>query len=888
MNKTKRSRLSLKNGIVAFAALCCASTIGATELTGSIQTTSDFATLCADTVKTAKKAEAGKKDEKKEEKKDPEKEKKEKYEKLIKDCQSKKGLFTVHFNKKDNKLYWEMPEKAFERDYLLANRLASTSNPNDFVAGQMIKNPVMLRFSKDENRVYMHLAQVNMVIDPDDPIYPSYKRNYRDPILKGFEIKAENGKNVVIDMSAFFGKNESFISPLKKGGGFFNRVIKGSFNSEASCIQSVKTFPKNIEIETMMSFSNSDSGPYTLNVHRSFCVLPEKPMKARPYDTRIGIFFTVKQQFDSSSDKMKMRILANRWRIEPRKEDMARYFRGELVQPEKQIVFYVDPAFPAKWRPTVKAGIEVWNKAFEAAGFKNVVVARDYPKNDPSFDPDDMRYNCVKYCTTTTQNAMGPSYVDPRSGEILVADVIWYHNVVALLHNWRFAQTAAVDERVRKATFDDEVMCESLKYAISHEVGHTMGLMHNMGASYSFPVEKLRDPKFTQKYGTTPSIMDYARNNYIAQPGDMKRGVKLTPPEIGVYDIFAIDWNYRIFKNDPDFDQQKEILGKWLDKQRKDPMFVYGPQQFMGTVDPSSQNEDLGDDHMKAGDYAVANLKVIMKNFYKWTEEKGERYDSMMEIYDEVVKQYERHIGHVMPYIGGEFFTDRRQGDKKGYRSYVPSKDQHRAASWLMNQARTYEDWLCDADIMNMTFHQLNDFDNIRSSIITAVLNNQALYRIYEGHKVDPKHVESLEDYLQFAIGELFKPTFEGKALSDGEKLIQSIALGKLINFSGLKSIKGRKLALVSDDTKLAEWKQSIASSALLPCYINKEAQTSFWTDNSKNNHTLPECIRQPIITMQLKRILKAYNEQIETLKDQSTVEFYKFQAMKIEELITK
>jgi len=271
----------------------------------------------------------------------------------------------------------------------------------------------------------------------------------------------------------------------------------------------------------------------------------------------------------------------------------------------------------------VKRGIGGWNTAFEAAGFKNAIQARDYPKNDPDFDPDDMRYSCVKYAATTIANAMGPSFVDPRSGEILTADVIWYHNIVSLLHNWRFCQTAATDPRVRKPVFDDDVMRESMRYVASHEIGHTLGLMHNMGASFAYPVDSLRSPSFTQKYGTTPSIMDYARNNYIAQPGDFDRGVKLTPPILGVYDIYAIAWGYRLIPGANTPIEEVATLTQWIEEKKADPMYEFGAQQFMAIIDPTDQTEDLSNDHLRAGDYAISNLKIIMSNLEKWAAEPG-------------------------------------------------------------------------------------------------------------------------------------------------------------------------------------------------------------------------------------------------------------------------
>ncbi|BAV07048.1 hypothetical protein FLA_3068 [Filimonas lacunae] len=708
------------------------------------------------------------------------------YQTLFKKAITSKGLITVHQVGMD--YYFEIPLVLLEKDFLLVNKVSSVPlaiNEAGVNKGMNTNNKV-IRFSqnKQAGTVWVKTIVPQVEVPAGDAIAQSVQDNFTGSVIENFKIEtySPDSSALVIKVNKVFDGTEKSFNDV-----FTDIGLGTSARTALSGIEHIKSFPQNVVVRSLLSTSVTE-GETTIAVSvavtTNLLLLPEKPMQPRFSDKRIGYFSTPRWYFSDTQQKMETRELITRWRMEPRAADRARYLRGELVEPEKPIIYYIDPATPKQWRTYIIAGIHDWQKAFEAAGFKNAIQAREVT-DTADFDGDDVRYSVVTYAASPKSNAMGPAVVDPRSGEILESDVIWWHNVMTSLQYWMRIQTGIIDSAARTNQFSVEQMGNAIRFVSSHEIGHTLGLKHNMGASAAYPVDSLRSATYTAKMGgTAPSIMDYARFNYVAQPEDH---VTAITPSMGVYDTYAIAWGYRWLGDTINAWQELNSQQQYINDHANNPLYHYGEQQSsLNIIDPRAQSEDLGDNAMKAGEYGLKNLERLVPQIQAWTTSQGENYYQAGKLYMAAIWQWNTYTEHVMANIGGYYLETPVLGDRKKAYTPVAKTLQQQAMAWLQKHLLALPAWLFMPDLLSSTFavkdsplgpFECGPYDMKREQqygLLYSLFSDERLLRMLEMENIYGKSkVFAVADLFKTTRSSIFAATLKNAPLSLDQRLTQ-------------------------------------------------------------------------------------------------------------------
>lgn len=703
------------------------------------------------------------------------------YEKLMKEVADSAcgGTFNLYRTSKD-KIYMGFPRNMMGRRMLVGSTITATSNPAYLNVGYKYVKPTYFQIDLKDSLVVLSVPGANAT-SSDPGMQTALERSYIPKVLRRIAVQAtsKDSSEVIFEVTPLInsvapkGKDFSLTKAADEKSTWFSDLK--AFNDNASVkVHSNVDFTKTF----LMLKGKVGSGSMAYTV--SFMLLPENPMPARVQDSRIGVFpvgpgeGSVKYNLTSAEDGFKGYVLASRWRLEL--SDTTAWKNGQKVTVRNPIVWYVDNSFPEAWKAPIKTGVLAWNRAFEAIGLKDVMQVRDFPtaEEDPQFDPDNLKYSCIRYVPDATMNAMGPSWVDPVTGEILNASVLVYNDVIKLINNWRFVQTAQVDEKVRAVKMPQDIIDESMVYVISHEIGHTLGLMHNMGASSAYPTDSLRNAAFTAKYGTTPSIMDYARFNYVAQPGD--KGVRLVPPTLGVYDEYAIKWLYTPVPGAKDIWEEAEIAGKIIEAKAGDPLYRYGAQQMAsasyGSYDPSARTEDLGDDPVKSSDYGIENLKYILPRMNGWIGADDSDFTHRNDLYTQLTNQYYRYIGNVMAQVGGIYLNNVKDGSAVKPSVPVARKVQRASLKWVVAQLRS-SSWINEPSVTSnlpLAAPQSNKIcaavaKSLASTVPTNVMLSSAVPGVAGPYTV--------KEYYDDLYAEVFASSIAGRRLASEEKTLQ-------------------------------------------------------------------------------------------------------------------
>ena len=722
-------------------------------------------------------------------------------EKFVKsDAKIMKGLTTVY--QQEGKFFINVSDSILGRDLIMVSRIHKSAEGvrSDFdgYSGDELTHGVF-RFEMGPNQDKIILRSISYR-ERSSEIMPESVMWSNNPAIVGiFDIKAQSAdkKDNIIDMSNLLVSDSEYM--------FFKKYQKitmklGGMQKDKSYVSDIKTYPINTEMKVVQTYERKMGDPLaTFELNCSFVLLPEKPMTARYMDNRVGYFTENYTDFDRNPQKVQRTSLISRWRLEPKPEDIEKYKRGELVEPAKPIVFYIDPRTPKEWVPYLIQGVNDWQPAFEKAGFKNAIYALEAPtpEEDPTWSIEDARYSAIVYKPSSVANASGPHISDPRSGEILESHINWYHNVMSLLSKWYFIQCSPSDPGARKMTLDSDLMGELVRFVSSHEVGHTLGLRHNFIGSAIYSPEQLRDVEFLKENGHATSIMDYARFNYVAQPEDnIPRNLLF--PKINHYDNWAIEWGYRRFPDIDDPEKELPMLNEWIVEKTKNPYLLFGTETSAN--DPRLQSEDLGNNHMVSNEYGIKNLKFIMENIGEWTKEPGQGYSNLKDYYKEVISQYKRYLNHVGKWVGGVYEENKTIEQPGAVYTHVEKSKQKEAMAFLKRNLFEPQMWLFPTEVMNkISTRPESVIEGVFKSVIGKLLGSQKMENMNNDEFMNGSAAYSMNDFFNDMNSSILTPVSSDKSKAIYQRLLQKSYVRYLIDLSEGKNSSANGFTVINE-----------------------------------------------------------------------------------------